>query len=161
VAEDVTSYVVQAFGTSADPSQWAVVGLSEGGTCSLVLSLRHTDRFRVAVDFSGDLGPNLGPMAPVGRTLSQLFGGSVAEWEAHDPRTLLTHRRYPELSLWFEAGQTDARRVAYAQTLSTMATEAGADAHLGHRSGGHRFTFWERALPDAFPWLMQKLGLPA
>ncbi|HVW33952.1 MAG TPA: alpha/beta hydrolase-fold protein, partial [Acidimicrobiia bacterium] len=58
LTEDVPAAVVSLFG--AAPPQWAVAGLSEGGMCAALLTLRHPEVFSTFGDFSGEAGPIYG-----------------------------------------------------------------------------------------------------
>ena len=40
LSEDVRNYVISTFGASPNPQHWAVVGLSEGGTCATLLAVK-------------------------------------------------------------------------------------------------------------------------
>ena len=154
---DVRRWVTNTYQISPDPDRWAVAGLSEGGTCAIELALRHPDLFHTFADFSGDLGPTLGTPAS---TISELFGGSRSVWQEHDPLTILSRRRFPQLSGWFEAGTGDPESLAAARRLEAAARAAGADTQLVVRDGIHNFTFWAAAFQDALPWLATRLGLP-
>jgi hypothetical protein len=150
LTRDVRRFVVNTYDAAPDPSAWAVAGFSEGGMCALTLTLRHSDAFHTFADFSGDARPSLGPPAT---TVRRLFGGSVAAWVTHDPRTLLTHERFPELAGRFEVGTSDAKPLAAARTLFVAARAAGVDAQLVVRPGGHHFRFWAHAFRNSLPWI--------
>ena len=81
LSEDVPAAVVALF--SAAPPRWAVAGLSEGGMCAALLTLRHPDVFSTFADFSGEGGPVVGHDHKA--TMRLLFGGSLAAFRAHDP----------------------------------------------------------------------------
>jgi S-formylglutathione hydrolase FrmB len=123
LAVDVPRYVMKTFGASTDPSDWGVVGFSEGGTCALDLALRHPDVYRRFVDLSGDPAPTLGDTA---RTLSGLYGGDKAAMTAHDPATLLRQQRYPHTDGWFVVGTDDASHRQPGDDLSGPARAAGS-----------------------------------
>ncbi len=153
---DVRRWAVARLGISADPGRWAVAGLSEGGTCALTLVLRHPDLFQTFADFSGELAPSSDPPA---RTLPDLFGGSAADLQAHQPLALLAHRPYPELAGWFEVGENDPGPLAAARRLVPAAQAAGIETRLTTRPGVHNFAFWSSAFEDTLPWLATRLGL--
>ncbi len=81
LTEDVPAHVEARFGASADPARWAVVGWSMGGTCAVDLAVMHPDLVHTFVDIAGDLGPSSGTEE---QTVSRLFGGDAAAWEAFD-----------------------------------------------------------------------------
>ncbi|HEV7861287.1 MAG TPA: alpha/beta hydrolase-fold protein, partial [Acidimicrobiia bacterium] len=90
LTRDVPADVVAQFGSA--PPQWAVAGLSEGGMCAALLTLRHPEVFSAFADFSGEPAPVVGHDKAA--TMRLLFGGSQAARLAHDPLTLLGQRRY-------------------------------------------------------------------
>jgi S-formylglutathione hydrolase FrmB len=133
--------------------QWAVAGLSEGGTCAVELALRHPRLFRVFADYSGDPFPNLGTEA---NTIRLLYHGNAAEWAAHDPRRLLARHRYPELRGWFAAGRSDSKKIP-ARMLAAAAGRAGVRVELSITPGNHNFYYWKRAFADSYAWLVDGL----
>ncbi|GHF69474.1 S-formylglutathione hydrolase FrmB [Amycolatopsis bartoniae] len=159
LAEDVPAFVVSRFSTQPPGRRWAVAGLSEGGSCALMLALRHSDRFAVFADYSGLAGPRSGDGNAVGETIATLFGNSLANFRSHEPGWLLTHQRYPELSGWFETGDQDPAPLAAIRRLEPLAEAAGVSAELVVvPGGGHDFFLWRRAFADSLPWLLTRLG---
>lgn len=157
---DVPAFVKRRFGTATAPQQWAVGGLSEGGMCGLMLSLRHPDVFRTFLDFSGLVGPRSGETNAVGSTVQDLFGGDQAKFAQYEPLDLLRRQRYPELAGWFEVGTDDADPLAAAEELAPAARRAGIDVCFRKVPGGeHTFQVWSEAYRDALPWLSKRLGL--
>jgi S-formylglutathione hydrolase FrmB len=146
---DVPHYVMTAFGASRSPDHWAVVGLSEGGTCAFDLVLRHPGVYRVFGDFSGDLAPNLGNAR---FTLARLFGGSYELRDAYTPLRLLRTRHCG--AGWIDAGQGDRHATNIARTLAVAARAAGMAMVRTSRPGGHTFWVWHAALADAYPWIV-------
>ena len=63
LTKEVRPYVISQFGASSDPSNWAVVGWSAGGTCAIDLTVMHPDLFTTFEDIGGDRGPNSGTEA--------------------------------------------------------------------------------------------------
>ena len=153
LTEDVPREVVSLFGSA--PTPWAVAGLSEGGMCAALLTVRRPDVFSAFADFSGEPGPVLGHDHAA--TLRVLFGGSKAAWRDHDPLTLLGRRRFDGHSGWFEVGRDDHGPLAAAHRLDAAARDAGMTTHLVVRGGRHNFTFWSDAFRHALPWLVTRL----
>ncbi|NIH84358.1 alpha/beta hydrolase-fold protein [Amycolatopsis granulosa] len=159
LTQDVTSFVTSRFFTRPAGRHWAVAGLSEGGSCALTLALRHPRIFGTFADFSGLAGPRTGDGNDVGDTIPALFSGSAAEFDAHEPAWLLTHRRYPGLGGWFEVGDADGDPLAAAQQLEPRAAAAGIATRLVVvPGGGHDFFLWRQAFADALPWLVARLS---
>jgi S-formylglutathione hydrolase FrmB len=157
---DVPAAVQQNFGTAAPGPAWAVAGLSEGGTCSIVLALRHPAMFSAFGDFGGLAGPRVGETnADVADTVTQLFGGSQQAFDAHEPSALLTSQRFPGLGGWFQVGTGDAEPLAAIQKLSPLARTAGIETCLVTMPGqGHTFDVWSAAFRQSLPWLAGRVG---
>lgn len=50
ITKDVTRFAVDELGASPDRGHWGLVGLSAGGTCAMVLALRHPDQYSGSTD---------------------------------------------------------------------------------------------------------------
>src|SRR5437763_7991642 len=153
LTEDVPREVVSLFGSA--PTPWAVAGLSEGGMCAALLTVRRPDVFTAFADFSGEPGPVMGHDHAA--TMRLLFGGSKAAWHDHDPLTLLGRSRFDGHAAWFEVGRNDRGPLTAARRLDAAAREAGMTTHLVVRSGRHNFTFWSDAFRHSLPWLVTRL----
>jgi S-formylglutathione hydrolase FrmB len=160
---DVPATVQRLFGTAPPGKQWAVAGLSEGGVCSIMLALRHPALFPTFGDYSGLLGPRLGDdNADTADTVTELFGGSPAQFQAHEPAALLAAQRFPGLGGWFQVGADDTDPVAAAQQLVPLATAAGISTCLVVMPGlSHTFDVWSAAYRDSLPWMAARTGLVA
>ncbi|ROS44442.1 S-formylglutathione hydrolase FrmB [Amycolatopsis thermoflava] len=159
LARDVPAFVTSRFFTQPPGAQWAVAGLSEGGSCAITLALRHPETFAAFADFSGLAGPRSGDGNDLGDTVPALFAGSTVDFEAHEPAWLLAHRRYPGLGGWFEVGDADDDPLAAARTLEPAAARAGITTRLVVvPGGGHDFVLWRQAFADALPWLVSRVS---
>lgn len=158
---DVPAAVVKLVGTKPPGKDWVVAGLSEGGSCAIMLALRHPDLFTAFGDFGGLAGPRVGETNDdVADTVAQLFGGSQQAFAAHEPADLLAARRYPELGGWFQVGGADAEPLAATQRLVPLARAAGIATCVVVMPGeGHTFTVWSAGLQAALPWMAGRLGL--
>jgi S-formylglutathione hydrolase FrmB len=160
---DVPASVQRQLGTKPPGQAWAVAGLSEGGACAIMLSLRHPDLFPTFADYGGLIGPRLGDTnADTTSTISQLFGGSQQQFAAHEPTDLLNtgNPAYRRLGGWFEAGSADPEPLAAAQQLAPLAQKAGISTCLVVvPDGGHTFDVWSAAFRSSLPWIAARLGL--
>lgn len=157
---DVPAFVTKRFATATTPQQWAIGGLSEGGMCGLMLSLRHPDVFPTFLDFGGLLGPRSGETNEVGTTVQDLFAGDEQAFRAHEPLDLLTAHRYPQLAGWFEVGTEDPGPLQATEQLVPAARAAGVTTCYRKVPGGeHTFQVWSQSYRDALPWLSHRLGL--
>lgn len=165
LTEDVPAAVGATFGTRAPgPGNWAIAGLSEGGMCAIMLALRHPTLFGTFGDFGGLLGPRVGDSNedPGNATVTALFGGSQAAYDAHQP-TLLLQAPGPGvrgMGGWFQAGSADPMPLAAVQALAPLAVRAGIETCLVVvPGGGHTFDVWSASLRDSLPWMAARLGL--
>jgi enterochelin esterase-like enzyme len=153
---DVPNFMIEHFGVATSPRQWAVAGLSEGGTCALSLTARHPDRFSSFADFSGDAAPTLGSDA---RTIRDLYHGSTEAWRAHDPVRWFARDASMGVEGFFAIGGGNHHDLESVRLLAAQARAAHmhvvTDVIPG---GGHNWYTWKRALRDAYPWLINRLG---
>jgi S-formylglutathione hydrolase FrmB len=169
LTKDVIPFMSSDFGVSAQKSNWGVVGFSSGGTCAIDLAVMHPDLFGGFVDIAGDAGPNMGSKE---QTVTRLFGGSMAEWSAFDPTTVMTkHPAYSGVSgLFVTSGATadgngivtapdNAQRRA-ANSLCALGHSRGIACAVVAEAGRHDWPFAGRAFASALPWLAGQLGTP-
>jgi S-formylglutathione hydrolase FrmB len=157
LVKDVPRFITATFGASRDPRRWGVVGWSMGGTCAIGLTVEHPSTFGHFVDISGDLGPNTGNKA---QTIANLYGGSVAAWDAHDPLTVMArHGRYTGVSGRFVVGSREHLQSEAARQLANAAQKVDIPAQLVVLPGDHVWQFAATAFADSLPWLCGELGL--
>ena len=155
--------VGQMLGTLPPGPGWAVAGLSEGGTCSMMLALRHPDLFTAFGDFGGLAGRASGETnADTADTVTELFGGSQQAFLAHEPAAAAPERRFPQLGGWFEVGADDEQPYQAIQQLEPLARAAGiATCSVVMPGEGHTFAVWSDAFRQALPFFAKRLRLPA
>ena len=157
---DVPRFVGARFGTAMTPEKWAIGGLSEGGMCGLMLSLRHTDRYGTFIDFGGLLGPREADDNTIGDTVRIYFNGDETEFAAHEPLDILRAKRFEQLGGWFEVGSEDADPLAAQRVLVPAAKQAGVTTCSVVVPGGeHTFQVWTEAFKDSLPWVAARLGI--
>ncbi len=157
---DVPRFVVDRFSTSSDPEQWAIGGLSEGGMCGLMLSLRHPEQYRTFIDYGGLLGPRNADDNTIGDTVDVYFGGDQRQFDAHEPLAILAAGGFEELGGWFVVGSEDADPLAAQKMLVPAAKRAGLDVCSVIVPGGeHTFQVWSQAFADSLPWVAARLGI--
>jgi S-formylglutathione hydrolase FrmB len=174
LTKDVVPYVVQQFGASADPRQWAVAGWSMGGTCALDLAAMHPELFGTFYDISGDSSPYAGDKQ---QTIDRLYGGDAAVWAHYDPATVLTgHTPYLDSAGLIEAPDGSGQFAGdppSAAELHSMAWQIGKDRHLCalatavHMScqvqttpGQHDWTTGATTFANGFGWIADRLLTP-
>lgn len=152
---DVPRYVVAHFGASPDPDKWAIAGFSMGGTCAIGLVTEHPEAFRHFIDISGDAAPNTGDEAA---TVANLFGGSQAAYDAHDPLTVMAkHGRYPPITGLYLDGNEELTHIRVAKQLIAAGKKVGISAGLTVQPGGHNWQFATKAFAYSYPWLAAQL----
>lgn len=159
---DVPATIGPMLGTLPPGPAWVVAGLSEGGTCSIMLALRHPDMFTAFGDFGGLVGPRVGETnADTADTVTELFGGSQQAFLAHEPAALLQNGHFPQLGGWFQVGAEDAQPLQAIQQLEPLAHAAGIATCLVVMPGeGHTFAVWSDAFREALPFFAKRLRLP-
>jgi S-formylglutathione hydrolase FrmB len=154
---DVPRYLLAHFPVSPDRRRWSVAGLSEGGTCALMLALRHPRGFPIFGDLSGLARPTVGEQDDPARTIARLFGGSRAAYDRHDPLWLLAHHTYPSVAGWLECGAQDRQSRHDQAELVQAARVAGVRVHASTIPGGHDWAVWSTALAQMLPWIWTQL----
>ena len=157
LTRDVVSWVRHRYGREVGSRRWSVAGLSEGGLCSIMLTLRHPTTYTVFGDFSGLMSPQVEHQTAA-QSDQTLFGGSAADKAAHDPHWLLTHRHYARLYGWFGVGDADPRPLRAQRVLSAAARAAHLTVHTETRPGKHVWTIWAYELHAFLPWMWRYLG---
>jgi S-formylglutathione hydrolase FrmB len=157
---DVPNFVRTSFGASTAPGSFAIAGLSAGGLCAIMLSLRHPALYPTFGDYSGLTSPTVGEIVQPDDTTRALFAGSKAAYAAHDPLALLGAGHYPKLAGWFEVGTADSAPLAAQRTLIPLARKAQiTTCAVEIPGGGHDFDVWTKSFLDSLPWLSYRLGL--
>jgi S-formylglutathione hydrolase FrmB len=154
---DVPNYIRRTFNAGTGEESFAVAGFSSGGTCALMISLRHPDVFRTFGNYAGLTSPTVGGYVNPPATISSLFGGSQAEYEQYDPLSLLKNS-FQGLAGWFEVGGSDGDPDKAQETLVPLARSAGILTCVAVVPGAHHdFDFAARAFRDSLPWLAYRL----
>lgn len=144
LARDVPQFAVTHFRVKTTRSAWAVMGLSEGGFCSAMLGLRHSDIFGASVVFSGYFHPDFPPgYAPL---------GSQAVGNAYNLIWIAGHRP-PPLAMWVTTSNDD--RLSFGDTVRFIkaAKRPLSVTAIVQRNVGHRFSVWMALQPRALAWL--------
>lgn len=155
---DVPNYIKNHFDVETDSSHWAIGGLSLGGTCAIMLALRHPDVYHYFIDLGGEIGPEIGSQQ---HTIDTLFGGSQTAWQAHQPEYLLATRSYKNLGMggFFGDGKQDTLNVtSAAEQLSYDAQRAGIETVYDTINGQHTFNVWQQTFKLALPWASNRIG---
>ena len=158
VTTTVPDFMRKKFNASTAPGSVAIAGLSEGGLCATTLALNHPTIYAAFGNYSGNASPTYQDESKQ-RTINALFGGSQANYDAHNPVFLLTQHSFTGLAGWFEVGLQDSESLQAGLTLQKLASNAGIDTCVTTPPGGHSFDLWAQAFKDSLPWLSWKLRL--
>lgn len=157
LSSDVPRWAVRTLGVSANRSRWVIGGLSEGGTCSVNIALRHPDRFSMFLAFSA------ADHVAQPSEWSALFTGTPAEVAnaagGYDPLSLLAQAKIsPSIRGWFEVGGADGATTNETQAMAALGQRTLTEAKLVVVPGaGHKWRLWTQAFHDALPWLMSHM----
>jgi len=153
---DVPNYIKAHYEVSDNPANWAIGGLSLGGTCSVMLALRHPNIYHYFLDFGGEIGPEVGSKQ---KTIDELFDGSEQAWAAHQPLLLLQKNKYKGMGGYFAIGNDDNLTIVNDMGILYQASKAAGIESIYEEIGGqHTFAVWQQAYKDALPWLSNRLG---
>ena len=125
LTKTVPQYMQKNFNASTAAGSIAIAGLSEGGLCATTLALNNPKEYVAFGNYSGDESPTY-QNDNEQQTIQTLFGGSTANYNAHNPPYLLTQQRFTGLAGWFEAGAQDPVAVKAAHALQPLAAGAGS-----------------------------------
>jgi S-formylglutathione hydrolase FrmB len=156
LTDDVPTYIKSHFDVQQSSAHWAIGGLSLGGTCGIMLALRHPNVYDNFIDLGGEIGPEVGPKQ---QTIDTLFGGSEADWQAHQPEYLLANNSYKGMNGFFGDGKQDTPDITQAATeLNLDAQKAGIHTVYDTINGEHTFNVWQETFKLALPWMSNALG---
>ena len=89
-----------------------------------------------------------------------LFGGSEADFAAHDPASAAGPAGLPAARRLVRLGHGDGSPRRDTTRLAAEARSAGVTVQEFSGPGGHDFGFVGHALADALPWLDDHLQVP-
>lgn len=153
---DVPNYIKKNFRVDTQPKNWAIGGLSLGGMCAVMLTLRHTNVYNYFIDLGGEIGPEDGSKQ---ETIDTLFGGSEQSWAQHQPLLLLANNKYSGIGGFFGTGSQDSLSVTTAiSELYSASQAAGLDTVKELINGQHTFNVWAQTYKDSLPWISNRIG---
>ena len=143
----VPEWAVQHLRVQTGRTSWATMGLSYGGWCSAMLTMRHPEVFGAGIVMEGyfrpDFGPSYTPFSP-----AQLRPYDLTRLAAGSP---------PPVALWVFASRQD--HLAYPTTSRFLraAKPPLSIASVIVPQGGHRPAVFEPYSGKALAWLAQTL----
>ncbi|NRG40665.1 hypothetical protein HRK28_06985 [Rathayibacter sp. VKM Ac-2835] len=155
---DVPNWIRANLPVLGDAHDWAIGGLSQGGTCAIQLGAGYPQLFGNIVDASGELAPTLGDDAT---TIQQGFGGDAAAYEAAKPAAILARNApYKDSFAVFGVGANDTSFLTGVQTLHAAAQAAGMDTtYLEVPNSAHDATAWSTTFDKGLELLAARWNL--
>lgn len=158
LAVDVPAWIRQNLQVAPDPRQWAIGGLSYGGTCALQLATTHPEVYPTFLDFSGQLEPSDGNRDS---TVRNYFDGDAKAFSASNPLDIMASRSFPNTAGRFVVGADDHTFRDDLHKVYEAAQQAGMTVTFDEVPGGHSYRVWSVALRESMDWLGNRLGLTA
>jgi len=155
---DVPAWIRANLPVLPDAHDWAIGGLSQGGTCAIQLGAAHPELFGAIIDASGELAPTLGEEAT---TIEKGFGGSASAYEAAKPASILAaHAPYADTVAVFGVGADDTAFLPGVRTLHAAATAAGMQtSYIEVPDSAHDATAWSSVFDQALQLLTARWKL--
>lgn len=155
---DVPNWIRANLPVLTDAHDWAIGGLSQGGTCAIQLGAGFPQLFGNIIVASGELAPTLGDDAT---TIRKGFGGSAAAYEAAKPATLLAKNApYSDTFALFGVGADDTSFLSGVKTLYADAKAAGMDAtYMEVPDSAHDATAWSATFDKGLELLTARWDL--
>jgi S-formylglutathione hydrolase FrmB len=175
ITRDLIADVDRRFHTIAARDGRAIAGLSMGGFGALQLAMRHPDLYAAAASHSGvDALLYKGPhpyaagkvelvtdpstwgagVVEIGRWVRPIFGPDLANWQAHDPASLVAKLEPGKLALYLDCGIEDGFALqdgaAYLHDL-LLARKVDHAYFVG--PGHHDFAFWSARVSESLKFL--------
>ncbi|MBR7826896.1 hypothetical protein KDK95_11330 [Actinospica sp. MGRD01-02] len=156
LTEDVPAWIEKTFQVDTDPAQWAVAGLSYGGTCALQFAVNKPGVFHTFISISGQDQPTLGSLQ---ESIGKAFGGDTAAFLAVDPLTIMKTKKFPELHGMVVSGSDDGTYRPQQQRVYAACKGAAMQVAYEELPGGHGWQVWRPGLEKNLDWLSRQLML--
>ncbi|SYZ32499.1 alpha/beta hydrolase [Propionibacterium australiense] len=124
-----------------DRQGWATLGLSAGGWCSTMLTMRHPELFGHSISMAGYFKP--------------LFDGKAYRPEGDPEYDLarIAEQNAPAVRLWVWTAKDDERPYAELTQFEPRVKAPTSLTSTLLESGGHAPSVWETGLPVGLAWL--------
>ncbi|RFA22544.1 alpha/beta hydrolase [Subtercola boreus] len=158
IMKDVVPWVKSHFAVSDNPKDWTILGFSNGGMCASYFGAKYPQVFGNFVDLSGDEYQGVDDRS----TLSRVFQGDQAAYEAVWPTTIMSKTTYPDSVGVFTVGESDTEATAGVKKNYDAAVAAGIMASFTViPGGGHDNVALDGGLSTAYDVLFPRWGLIA
>jgi len=159
LAQDVPDYVNSTFRTMTGPKNQAIAGLSMGGYCAQIISLRNPTEFGIFGNFSGSTMPTyddgmaalFGPIPDLDETVNTYTSTWVIQ---NQPQSRTVTGQV------YIGAQDDDDLISDEQAFVKAAKALGMDVEFITFDGAHSFYFWTTAFEKWLPWALPQMGSP-
>lgn len=159
LAKDVVQWISTTLAVDTDHSRWAAGGFSFGATCAVQMGTRHPDLFPAVLGFSSEAEPAVAKERQ--KTIDAAFPGDPEAFDRQTPLAIMATERFDGHAMYLTAGADDAEFVAYLDTLTTAARDAGFTVESQRvEHTGHSWDTSSRRIEDALQFLAGRWGLP-
>ena len=148
LTKDMHSFINSRLGNL--PTHWGIMGVSTGGWCAAMLSVRHPDLYSAAASIAGYYRPALPLSYPIAlqEKMTLKYNFSIAE-------SKLTQT----IPLYLTASVKD--KYSFRETSKFLALQ---NPHLKItykklQEGGHNSRVWVSLIPGAFDWLQRNISV--
>jgi S-formylglutathione hydrolase FrmB len=155
---DVPHWVRNTLGAgTAGRRQWAIGGLSSGGTCAFQIAVNFPRAYSAFLDLSGETEPSI--HGGRGLLVDEYFDGNEKAFTHQNALNVLNRHKFPETAGFFVSGTADNKYGTELDPLYAAARQAGMHVRFDKVPGGHSWRMWSAQLPRHMPWLMHRTGL--
>ncbi len=160
LAQDVPDYVNSNFRTLTGAKNQAIAGLSMGGYCAQIISLRNPSSFGFFGNFSGSTMPTyddgmaalFGPVPNLDETVNTYTSTWVIQ---NQPASRAVKGQV------YIGKQDDTELITDEQAFVKAAKSLGMDVEFITFDGNHSFYFWTTAFEKWLPWVLPQMGAPS
>lgn len=159
LSEDVPNYINGNARVLQGPKNQAFAGLSMGGFCAQITTLRNPSRFGIFGNFSGTTLPTYNDGLPAlfgdQPNLTQTINSYRSDWIiANQPQSRTV------VGQVITGAQDSAGLLADEKQFVAKAQSLGMNVTMSTPPGEHTFYLWASALQTWLPWALEQMGKP-
>jgi pimeloyl-ACP methyl ester carboxylesterase len=148
LSSDMHSYLSTRLGMT--DSRWGIMGVSTGGWCAAMLSIRHPDLYSAAASIAGYYRPALPRTDPIA-----LQNAMNTKYDLDKAEALLTQTQ----SLYLTASLGDIYSSRETKKFLAKKHPHLAITYKELATGGHNSRVWVALIPGALDWLQRNIAV--
>jgi len=155
--KDLPDILKSAYRVGHQPSAWAAMGYSSGGTCALELAMRHPEIYPVAAALSADY------KIKNDLTTGDLFGGGeegARRKREHDLVWRLENLPAPQATVLVTSSEKGEKNLKETRRFLKAVKEPMRADKMILPEGSHNFTTWRREIGPALEWMSKQMTFP-